>query len=627
MKTESNSRRRGFTSMDVLQFAAKYWFLQPRRFAVILVLLTFAAFLETNLPNALSAFFEAVRMHSPSQKIVFQLGVFLAIYFAYTTLYNVMFRIYNVFENITFKTLLDDAFAHVESLSEQFFVNTFTGSIITTIKRGRDRIETLEDQIILRLLPTCLIIISSIVLLSLRFPALAAILSVYLIVVIIASVMLVLRYAGPAQEAYAGAQDKFGAHLADSIAGIVTTKSYAQEKREIARFADVTKSLGVKNLDAYLRGNTTSLVQRILLGGMLTLLLGGGTWYFLHGLATIDDMAYLVLAYTILQSYIRDVGDNIKNLLTASYDLHAIIGLMRDKPSVADLPGAAELAVAQGAISFNNVTFTYPGKSHPVFENLSVTVREGERVALVGPSGSGKTSFVRLVQRLYDVHGGSITIDGQAITDVTQSSLRSAIAVVPQDPILFHRTVQENIAYGRPDATLDEVRAAARQASIDDFVMTLPQKYDTLVGERGIKLSGGERQRVAIARAILSNRKILILDEATSSLDSASEKAVQDAIYTVTHGRTSIMIAHRLSTIRDADRILVFHEGRIAEEGTHDELIANEGGIYAGFYKIQSGGFIGVEEDSDAVQTGEATEESELSEVSPPVPLPTLDLI
>jgi ATP-binding cassette, subfamily B, bacterial len=594
IKTESTSRRRGYTSKDVFRFAAKYWVMQPRRFAVILFLIALSAFLETNLPNALSAFFEAVRTHGDAQKVWFQLGVFLATYFAYTAIFNVMVRIYNIFENITFNTLLNEAFSHVESLSEQFFVNTFTGSIITTIKRGRDRIETFEDQIILRLLPAGLIIVCSIGLLALRFPVLAGIMSLYLFVVIVVSALLVLRYAGPAQEAYANAQDRFGAHLADSIAGIVTTKSYAQEKREIGRFTEITHSLRHKNLEAYLRGNTASLVQRVLLGGMLTVLLGGGTWYFLRGLATIDDMAYLVLAYTILQSYIRDVGDNIKNLLTASYDLHAIIALMEEKPSVADKPGAVELQVSQGAISFNNITFTYPGKDKPVFENISIFIRAGERVALVGPSGSGKTSFVRLVQRLYDVHSGTITIDGQVITEVTQNSLRSAIAVVPQDPILFHRSVQENISYGRPDATIEEIRSAARQANIDDFIMTLPQEYNTLVGERGIKLSGGERQRVAIARAILSNRKILILDEATSSLDSVSEKAVQEAIHTVIQGRTSIMIAHRLSTIRDADRILVFHDGRIAEEGTHQDLVTKIDGVYAGFYKIQSGGFIGI---------------------------------
>ena len=592
---EINLRRRGFTFRDVFLFAAKYWVRQPRRFGVILAMLATSSFLETNLPKALSGFFEAVRTHGSEQLIWFQLGIFLATYFTYSLLYNWMFRVYNVFENNTFNTLLDESFAHVQSLSEQFFVNTFAGSIITTVKRGRDRIETYEDQIILKLLPTSLIIICSIGLLSQRFPTLAVLLLGYLLVVVTASVFLVLRYAGPAQEAYANAQDRYGAHLADSIAGIVTTKSYAQEQREIRRFAEITSFLRGKNLEAYLRGNSTSLIQRVLLGGMLTLLLGGGTWYFLRGLATIDDMAYLVLAYTILQSYIRDVGDNIKNLLTASYDLHALIALMAETPSVKDVVGASELQVTKGAIEFKDVTFTYPSKSKPVFEDICISVRPGERIALVGPSGSGKTSFVRLLQRLYDVDSGTILIDGQPVHRVTQGSLRTAIAVVPQDPVLFHRSLRENIAYGRPDATMVEIRDAARQASIDDFVMGLSQQYETLVGERGIKLSGGERQRVAIARAILSNRKILILDEATSSLDSASEKAVQEAIYAVTHGRTSIMIAHRLSTIRDADRILVFHDGRIAEEGKHEDLVARNHGIYAEFYKIQSGGFIGIE--------------------------------
>jgi ATP-binding cassette subfamily B protein len=592
MRAETSTRKRGYTFTDVFLFVAKYWLLQPRRFAVIILMLVLSTFLEANLPNAISAFFEAMRLHGAVPKICFQLGIFLAIYFGYTMISIIMWRIYNVFETLTFNKLLNDAFAHVESLSEQYFVNTFTGSIITSVKRGRDRIEGFEDQVLMNLLPTCLIIISSMILLAFRFPALAAILSAYLVIVIAASSALVLRYAGPAQEAYANAQDRFGAHLADSVAGIVTTKSYAQEKREIARFLQMTKVLFERNLNAYLRGNTTALVQRLLLGGMLVFLLGGGTWYFIHGLATIDDMAYLVLAYTILQSYVRNVGDYIRNLLTSSYDLHAIIALMDESPSVADKPGAGELHVRHGVVNFNHVTFTYPGKTKPVFENISITVRAGERLALVGPSGGGKTTFVRLVQRLYDVQGGSITIDGQVVADHTQSSLRSAIAVVPQDPILFHRSIRENIAYGRPDASVDEIVKAAKQANIYDFIMSLPQTFDTLVGERGIKLSGGERQRVAIARAILSDRKILILDEATSSLDSASEHAVQDAIHTVTHGRTSIMIAHRLSTIRDADRILVFNDGGIAEEGTHHELITRNEGIYASFFEIQSGGFL-----------------------------------
>lgn len=592
MKPVSTRRKAGYTFSDVFKFSARYWLQQPRRFGVILGMIALSTFIETNLPGLLSSFIETIRVHGPADKIWFALGMFLAAYFSYTIVFILMARIYNVFENNVFNQLLNDAFKHIESLSEQYFVNTFTGSMITTIKRGRDRIETFEDVVLLDLYQTTLVIISSVVLLAMRMPLLAAVLSAYLIVLILASMTVVLKYAGPAQEAYANAQDRFGAHLADSITGIVTTKSYAQEPMEIARFADETSSLRHLNLQAYLRGNTAGFIQRLLMGGLLAILLGGGTWYYLAGHATIDDMAYLVLAYTILLSYIRHVGEHVKRLLTASYDMHAIIALMREEPAVADKKDAKTLVVSRGEISFNNVTFTYPNKPDPVFENLSIKIKAGERIALVGDSGGGKTTFVRLLQRLYDVEKGSITIDGEALTDVTQHSLRSSIAVVPQDPILFHRSIRDNIAYGRPDASMEEIRVAARQANIDEFVMSLPAGYDTLVGERGIKLSGGERQRVAIARAILADRKILILDEATSSLDSVSERAIQSAIHTVTHGRTSIMIAHRLSTIRDADRILVFHKGRIVEEGTHDDLTGKANGIYASFFAIQSDGFL-----------------------------------
>jgi ATP-binding cassette subfamily B protein len=237
------------------------------------------------------------------------------------------------------------------------------------------------------------------------------------------------------------------------------------------------------------------------------------------------------------------------------------------------------------------VSFTYPGKTLPVFDGLSVTIRAGERIALVGHSGSGKTTFIRLLQSLYPIQEGRILVDGQDISGRSPDSLRGAIALVAQDPILFHRTLGENIAYARPEAAPAEIQEAARQAHIDEFICRLPAHYETLVGERGIKLSGGERQRIAIARAILADRPILILDEATSSLDSVSERAIQDGLHALTRGRTSIMIAHRLSTILDADRILVFDHGRIVEEGTHAELLAR-GGIYAHLFRLQSGGFL-----------------------------------
>jgi ATP-binding cassette subfamily B protein len=585
-------RKKGYTLKDVFAFAWHYWTKQPKLFAVTIVVLTLATVIETNMPNALSGFFEAIRLRKEASTVWFHLAAFIATYFGYLLTYNFVWRLYNLFENNNFNAVYNDAFTHIETLSEQYFVNTFTGSMITTIKRGRDRLETFEDQVLVNLYPTILTVFCTIIFLGMRMPVLAALLAVYVVVMLLLSALLVMKYAGPAQEAYANAQDEFGAHLADSLSGIITTKSYAQERLEIARFKEQSTELRKHNLKAYWRANTTSLIQRCFLGGMLTMLLGGGTWLFLHGQATIDDMAYLVLAHTILQSYIRNVGDHVKNLMTSSYDLHAIIALMEEQPSVKDKPNAKELHVLRGEVCFHDVSFTYPGKDKPVFANLSIKIRPGERLALVGDSGGGKSTFVRLVQRLYEVSDGFITIDGVRIDEITQESLRSSVAVVPQDPILFHRSIRENIAYGRQDANFDEICKAAQQANIHDFIMSLPTGYDTLVGERGIKLSGGERQRIAIARAILSDRKILILDEATSSLDSISELAVQKAIQTVTHGRTSIMIAHRLSTVKDADRILVFHNGQIVEEGTHNDLIARSNGIYASFFEIQSGGFL-----------------------------------
>ena len=585
-------RKTDLSFFDVFSFAYGYWRRKGKLLTLIMLLFISSGLLETYLPSALSNFLSTIRQDQGKNAIVYRLEIFLGIYFAQMLLSMSAFTLYNFFETSMFKFLMDDAFTHVQSLSEHFFINNFTGAIVSKISRARQRIEGFEDQILIRLLPAIIVLIGSTVFLALHFPILAALVVVYTVLLLSISCYFVFTISGPAQGAYAAAQDGFIAHLADTIGGISTTKSYAQEEIEHADFLDITKELENKNLRAYKLANLATIVQRLLLSGMLALLLGGGVWYLLKGKAGVEDMAYLVFAYSILQSYIRDLGDNIKTILTSSYDLHAVIKLLREKPEVEKHEALPDFAIRQGAITFDKVSFTYPGKPTPVFHNLSVSIKAGERVALVGHSGSGKTTFVRLLQNLYDIQHGSISIDGQNIANGSHHSLRSAIALVPQDPILFHRTLAQNIAYGKPDASLDEIRGAADKAHIADFIEGLTQKYETLVGERGIKLSGGERQRIAIARAILADRPILILDEATSSLDSESERAIQEALHTLIRGRTSIMIAHRLSTILDADRILVFEQGRIVEEGTHSVLVLKENGIYAGFFKLQSGGFI-----------------------------------
>jgi ATP-binding cassette subfamily B protein len=256
---------------------------------------------------------------------------------------------------------------------------------------------------------------------------------------------------------------------------------------------------------------------------------------------------------------------------------------MQTPPQVADNTGAIPFprgAALSGQLVFDRVTFGYASQGAVLYRDFSLVIDPGQRVALVGPTGSGKSTFVKLIQRLYDLDGGRILIGGVDIAAVTQASLRSVIAVVPQEPILFHRSIRENIAYARPEATLAEIEAAARRARADGFIARLPKRYDTLVGERGVKLSGGERQRVAIARAFMADAPILILDEATSSLDVETEKEVAEATEALMAGRTTIVIAHRLSTVRSADRILVFQDGRVVEEGRHADLVAR-GGAYA----------------------------------------------
>jgi ATP-binding cassette subfamily B protein len=308
---------------------------------------------------------------------------------------------------------------------------------------------------------------------------------------------------------------------------------------------------------------------------------------WMSGHASPGDVTYVLTSYYVIHAYLRDVGMHINNLQRSVNDMEELVAIHDEPIGIADAADARPIAIEGGEIVFDDVTFHYGGHAAPLYDGLSLTIRAGERVGLVGRSGSGKTTFVKLVQRLYDVSGGRVLIDGQDIALATQQSLRSQIAIVQQDPILFHRSLAENIAYGRPGAGLEAIEQAARLANAHDFILRLPKGYGTLVGERGVKLSGGERQRVALARAFLADAPVLILDEATSSLDSESEALIQQAMERLMKGRTSIVIAHRLSTVRSLDRILVFDRGEIVEQGTHAMLAGKPGGLYRGLFERQ----------------------------------------
>ena len=293
-------------------------------------------------------------------------------------------------------------------------------------------------------------------------------------------------------------------------------------------------------------------------------------------------------AYTLTNT-LAEIGRTLRNLFGALADAKEMVEILEKPIEITDADNAKPLVISEGAIAFKKVSFRYKTQSSGV-QDLSLAIRGGEKVALVGPSGAGKSTLTKLLFRFYDVTTGSITIDGQDIKQITQQSLRDAISLVPQEPILFHRTIMENIRYGNPSASDEEVIQAAKQARCHEFISRLAKGYETYVGERGIKLSGGERQRVAIARAILKNAPILVLDEATSSLDSESEALIQEALTELMKGKTTIVIAHRLSTVMQMDRILVLDHGKIVDEGTHADLIERDG-LYQSLWNIQAGGF------------------------------------
>jgi ATP-binding cassette subfamily B protein len=364
-------------------------------------------------------------------------------------------------------------------------------------------------------------------------------------------------------------------------------KSFGAEAREDARLAGVIGRWRMRVRRTWYRYNYTSTAQLAVLLCFRGSVIGGAILLWIAGRATPGDVTYVLTSYYIIHAYLRDVGMHINNLQRSVNDMEELVAIHDVALGIADAPDAQPIAITGGRILFDDVTFHYGGHATPLYDGLSVDIHAGERVGLVGRSGSGKTTFVKLIQRLYDVSGGQIMIDGQNIADVTQESLRSRIAIVQQDPILFHRSLADNIAYGRPGASMAAIEQAARLANAHDFITRLPKGYGTLVGERGVKLSGGERQRVALARAFLADAPVLILDEATSSLDSESEALIQEAMERLMKGRTSIAIAHRLSTVRSLDRILVFDHGHIAEEGTHATLTARPGGIYRGLFERQ----------------------------------------
>jgi ATP-binding cassette subfamily B protein len=483
--------------------------------------------------------------------------------------------------------IAQEAFWRVQRFSTEWHANTFGGSIVRRVTRGMWAMDLLDDTVLIALMPSLVVLLGTTALLGLRWPAMGVVVTVGSVAYIALSVACSLLYVAPAARLSNRQDTRIGATLADAVTCNMVVKAYGAENREDTRLKRVLTKWSRRTRRHWMRGTSTGTAQLamlLVLRGAVILSVLMLCW---NGQATPGDVAYVLTSYFVIHGYLRDVGVHVANLQRSVNEMEELAALQREPLGVQDRIGAPAIRITRGEVRFDRVSFRYGARPQPLFKDLSLTIRAGERVGLVGHSGSGKTTFVKLVQRLYDVTGGRILIDGQDIAAVAQASLRTQIAIVPQEPVLFHRSLAENIAYARPSASQAEIERAARLASAHAFINHLPRRYETLVGERGVKLSGGERQRVALARAFLSEAAVLILDEATSSLDSESEALIQEATGRLLAGRTAIVIAHRLATVRALDRILVFDNGRVAEEGNHGGLLAQPDGIYRRLFERQ----------------------------------------
>jgi len=487
--------------------------------------------------------------------------------------------------------LYDDAFDHLTSQSATFFSDRFVGSLVSTVNKYTGAYVVAADTVVFQVIPLLVVIIVPIVVLGPVVPLYAvgiAVVTTVFVIFTLLSYRPIQRVAQVESEAHTA----IGGRLSDVLSNVLVVKSFGREIPEQRGFSERTTAH---------RRATFRLLQRHLLrdfgfGSLLSLLLAVTLATILVGQASGLSIGTLIVMLTFTLSMFGNLWELPQ--VTRHYnrvfgDASPMMDLYAVAPSVVDPQRPEHPRIQAGHIVFDSLGFTYPGAGRPLFDGLSLDIQPGERVGLVGPSGSGKSTVTKLVMRFFDVDTGEVRIDGQNVVGITQQALRSRIAFVPQEPLLFHRSIAENIRYGRPGATDAEVALAAQRAQVLEFTQDLDAGLETLVGERGVKLSGGQRQRIAIARAILSDAPILVLDEATSALDSLSEAKISAALEEAMAGRTTIAIAHRLSTLRSMSRLVVLDRGRVVEDGPHEVLVGLDG-VYAAMWHRQSGGFVTV---------------------------------
>lgn len=556
------------------------------RVFVAMSLLILSKLANVSVPLVLKDIIDAM----DKTKSVLYIPVFLIIGYGVLRLFSTLFGELRdaVFANVTQRAIRRVAlqvFEHLHSLSLRFHLDRQTGGVSRDIERGTRGIGFLLNFTLFNILPTLLEIGLVAAILLKKYSPWFAIITLITLVIYIAFTLFITEWRMVVRRTMNDLDSKANTRAIDSLLNYETVKYFGNEQYEADRYdhhMEHWESAAVRNQTSLALLNS---VQSVVIAVGITALMLLAADQVVKGKMTIGDLV-LVNVYMIqLYMPLHFLGFVYREIRNAMADMERMFSLLHEDQEIADAPNATILQVGRAEVRFEQVSFSYAQDRQILFD-VSFTIPAGHKVAVVGSSGAGKSTLSRLLFRFYDAQQGHITVNGQDICGVTQTSLRAAIGIVPQDTVLFNDTIYYNIAYGKPGATRDEIIAAAQAAHIHGFIESLPQGYDSMVGERGLKLSGGEKQRVAIARAILKNPAILIFDEATSALDSKSEKAIQSELRAISQNRTTLVIAHRLSTIVDADQILVMDHGRIVERGTHRELLT-QNRVYAQMWNLQ----------------------------------------
>jgi ATP-binding cassette, subfamily B, heavy metal transporter len=476
-------------------------------------------------------------------------------------------------------------FRHLHALSLKFHLERRTGGLSRIVSRGTMGIDTVLRFSLFNTFPTILEIILVAGVLAWSYGWLYALVILLTVLAYIWFTYAATEWRINIRRDMNAADTEANTKAVDSLLNFETVKYFGNEEHEAGRYARSMDSYEQAAVKTWVSLAVLNSGQAVVYSVGLTIVMVMSALAVRAGTATVGDFVMINALMIQLYMPLNFIGSSYREIKQGLIDVEQMFTLLKVNAEIEDKPGAKPLKVNQAEVVFENVNFAYDAE-RPILRNLSLRVPPGKTVAIVGPSGAGKSTISRLLYRFYDVGSGRILVDGQDISNVTQTSLRAAIGMVPQDTVLFNDTIRYNIRYGRPDATDEEVEEAARMSQIHDFVISLPKGYDALVGERGLKLSGGEKQRVSIARTILKGPPILILDEATSALDSFTEHQIQEALKKVSENRTTLVIAHRLSTVVDADEIIVLDKGQVAERGTHGELLAR-GGLYAALWNRQ----------------------------------------